>query len=181
MTSSSFEVLIHFRPPLLYCGNFISKHELPQGQRKKSCIVIRHPAAWPRAVFDLWGCSIYANELLSSQEQFPEKEGQRFFIMSLGLHHSVWKSLLKVSFYKLQRNERSELRYFLVFQTGNKLFLAWKLIFLLPAHVVHSKMQFHFGSWHDGCFQKVKSNTKGMKWYSGKWNCLSVADSVLLL
>ena len=101
VTSSSFEVLIHFRPPLLYCGNFISKHELPQGQRKKSCIVIRHPAAWPRAVFDLWGCSIYANELLSSQEQFPEKEGQRFFIMSLGLHHSVWKSLLKVSFYNV--------------------------------------------------------------------------------
>ena len=45
------------------------------------------------------------------------------------------------------------------FHFSNRKFLAWKLIFL--HHVVHSKMQFHFGSWHDdGCFQKVKSNTK---------------------
>ena len=47
------------------------------------------------------------------------------------------------------------------FHFSNRKFLAWKLIFL--HHVVHSKMQFHFGSWHDAmaAFKRLNQIPRG--------------------
>ena len=77
------------------------------------------------------------------------------------MRHFQWFSKIVHTVYEnISKKTHFHIRVF-TFETGNKLFLAWKLIFL--HHVVHSKMQFHFGSWHDAmaAFKRLNQIPRG--------------------